>query len=230
MGALADFVFTRFAALADADKAPQMAAYMKTDQPFHGVQKPARVPVFREMLQQFKATSFTAYKKHVLELWRLPHREEQYAAIHYATKHKNFITSKALPLFERMIRDGQWWDLVDPVAIDLVGAVFRNERKELQPTIDAWVEDQNLWVRRTALICQIKHKAETDERRLFRYCTLRGGETEFFIRKAIGWALREYSYVAPDAVAEYLEKNRDDLSGLSYREGAKQLRREGYDL
>ena len=230
MGELARFVSSRFAQLADAEKASQMAAYMKTEQPFYGVQKPDRVPVFREMLKQFKAATFADYKKRVLELWRLKHREEQYAAIHYATKHKDFITAEAMPLFERLIREGQWWDLVDPVAIDLVGAALLRDKKTVQPTIDAWLDDDDLWIRRTALIGQIKHKEKTDERRLFRYCTKRAAEKEFFIRKAIGWALREYSYVAPQAVADYLINNREKLSGLSYREGAKQLLREGWDL
>ncbi|MEM7167725.1 MAG: DNA alkylation repair protein [Planctomycetota bacterium] len=230
MSDIAEFVATRLAALADAEKAPVMAAYMKTDQPFYGVQKPDRMPVFREMLKQFKATTAAQYKKRVLALWRLPHREEQYAAIHYAMKHKPFITSQMLPLYERLLREGQWWDLVDPVAVDLVGAALLGDKKEVQPIIDQWLDDDDMWIRRTALICQLKHKEKTDQRRLFRYCTKRADETEFFIRKAIGWALRQYSYAAPDAVAEYLTKKQKQLSGLSYREGAKQLRKIGYEL
>ena len=96
--------------------------------------------------------------------------------------------------------------------------------------MDTWIDHDDMWLRRAALISQIKHKKGTDEKRLFRYCTRRAAEKEFFIRKAIGWALREYSYTAPEAVCDFIRENRDSLSGLSIREGAKQLRRAGYEV
>lgn len=224
------FVQSQFRQLADPVKAPEMAAYMKTDMPFYGIQKPQREPVYRQLNREFRAQSVKQYESTVLALWQLPHREEKYAAIEYAMRQRDFISEKRLPLYRRLVREGAWWDLVDPVAIHLIGIAYLGSRKPLQEQMDAWIESPDLWIRRTAIICQIKHKTETDERRLFGYCRARASETEFFIRKAIGWALREYSYTAPDAVCEFLLQNQEQLSGLSFREGAKLLRKKGYDL
>ncbi len=91
--------------------------------------------------------------------------------------------------------------------------------------MDQWISDPNMWIRRTGILSQNRHKVETDEKKLFEYCLERAHEKEFFIRKAIGWALREYSYVAPASVEKFLEKNKNVLSPLSLKEGAKQLAR-----
>jgi 3-methyladenine DNA glycosylase AlkD len=135
-----------------------------------------------------------------------------------------------MPLYERLIREGAWWDLVDDAAIRLAGRVLRAHRQEMSDVMDAWIDDDDLWIRRSALISQIGHRAETDHGRLFDYCRKRAGESEFFIRKAIGWALRDYSYAAPERVMAFLTDNRQRLSGLSFREGAKALRRKGHKI
>lgn len=222
-----EFVQGELRKLADPDKASVMAAYMKTTQPFWGVQKPDRVPVARELGRRFRAHSAAEVRETVERLWSLPHREAKYLATDYAMAHKKLIALELLPLYETMIRTGAWWDLVDPVAIHLVGAVYRGEPKTVAGLLDRWIDDGDLWIRRSAIIAQIRHKALTDERRLFRYCRKRAREPEFFVRKAIGWALREYSYHAPEAVEKFLIDHRDELSGLSLREGSKQLRRIG---
>lgn len=224
---LARFIQSRLRPLADAKKAAEMAAYAKTEMPFYGVQQPQRVPVFREMMRRFAPTSRREYEARVRALWRLPHREEKYAALEYARQAKPFVTSKSIRLYEKLIREGAWWDFVDTVAIHLVGHALLEERAAVRPIMDRWIEDDDLWIRRSALISQIGHKARTDARRLFGYCLKRAHETEFFIRKAIGWALRDYSYAEPVAVRDFLLAHRDRLSGLSFREGAKQLVRAG---
>lgn len=126
-------------------------------------------------------------------------------------------------MYELLIRQGQWWDLVDNIAIKLVGRVLMKERKQMKPILDRWIVDDDLWIRRTAIISQILHKKETDEEQLFRYCLKCKNEKEFFIRKAIGWALRDYSKTNEKPVREFLIQNRDQLSGLSFREGAKHI-------
>ncbi len=224
---LVQFVQSEFAALADDAKAPIMQAYMKTDMPFYGIQKPFRVPVYRALKKHYPVASQARYKETVQALWKLEHREERYAAIHVASIWKKFINTKSLPLYRTMIVDGAWWDFVDPMAIDLVGGVLRNHTSTTLATFDKWIDHKDMWLRRTAIIGQIKMKEETDERRLFDYCIKRMHEKEFFIRKAIGWALRSHSYIRPEAVMSFLEEHRGNLSGLSYREGAKQLVRQG---
>ena len=93
--------------------------------------------------------------------------------------------------------------------------------------MDEWISDPDFWIRRSAILSQLRHKKETDSKRLFSYCLAQADETEFFIRKGIGWALREYSYANPDAVKKFLLNNRKRLSNLSFREGAKQLVKSG---
>jgi len=204
-----------------------MAAYMKTQMPFYGIQKPARVPVLREMKKRFPPQTRRDYETAVLALWRLPHREEKYAALEFAALWPDFVTAASLALYEKLIREGAWWDLVDPAATALVGRALRKERPTVRQAMDKWIDDEDFWIRRAALLSQIGHKEKTNQRQLFRYCLRRAHEEEFFIRKAIGWALRDYSYTAPEAVRSFLLNHRDRLSGLSFREGAKQLARCG---
>jgi len=222
---LADFVAGRLAELADPARAPQMAAYMRTSHPFHGVAKPHVNRLAREALKLFPCANLKTYRQNVLALWSLPHREERYAAIIYATQ-TDFITMQSLPLYEQMIRQGAWWDLVDEPACYLIGGILACDRRRMETVLDRWVLDPDLWIRRTTLLAQLRHKESTNQEQLFRYCLQLAGEREFFIRKAIGWALREYSKTAPEAVAKFLKEHRAMLSGLSFREGSKHLERQ----
>ena len=207
--------------------AAAMAAYMKTDMPFYGVKKPLRVPVYREIKKQFAPRSRRDYESAVRALWGLPHREEKYAAIEYARSFPEFISYKSVPLYKRIIREGAWWDFVDDVSIHLSGGVLLDDRANMRPTIEDWISHSDMWIRRAALLSQIKHKGQTDPQQLFDHCLLRADEKEFFVRKAIGWALRSYSYTDPQAVRRFLLKHRGRFSGLSFREGAKRLVRAG---
>jgi 3-methyladenine DNA glycosylase AlkD len=223
MDEMTDFVRERFTALSDVNKARDMAAYMKTDMPFYGVQKPQRVPVYREIKKRFPASSQREYARTVLALWQQPHREEKYVAIMYAQAFPQFIVPASMPLYKRLIIDGAWWDFVDEIATRLVGVVLLHHREAVQPTIDAWIDHKDMWLRRTAIICQLKHKEQTDVARLFDFCLRRAHEKEFFIRKAIGWALREYAYTDAKTVRTFLRRHRERLSVLSFREAGKHL-------
>jgi 3-methyladenine DNA glycosylase AlkD len=117
--------------------------------------------------------------------------------------------------------------LVDEIAAHLVGTVLLHHRKEIAPLMDRWIENPDLWVRRTAIIAQLTHKDRTDHARLFRYSLAQAAEKDFFIRKAIGWALRQYAYTAPDRVRDFLMKNRTRLSPLTYREASRVLIKQG---
>ena len=224
---LTGFVQSRLAPLACPENARAMAAYMKTEMPFYGIKTPDRRPISREAIRRFPPDDRQAYEASVLALWRLPHREEKYAAIAYARGFRAHIVPASLPLYERLVREGQWWDFVDEIAAHLVGKVLLDHRDEVQPLMDRWVTDDDMWVRRTAILSQLRHKQHTDAERLFAYCLARAHEREFFIRKAIGWALREYSKASPEAVRDFIVAYRDELSPLSVREGAKRLARAG---
>ncbi|MGH8927716.1 MAG: DNA alkylation repair protein, partial [Acidimicrobiia bacterium] len=159
----------------------------------------------------------------VLALWNLPHREEKYLAIGYACDFKSFVTFEQVDLYRQMIVEGAWWDLVDELASPIVGHVVLRDRERMRPILEDWIDNEDLWLRRTALICQHRHKHQTDQSMLFDFCARRAHEKEFFIRKAIGWALREYARTDPEAVRAFLIVQGHRLSGLSRREAAKHL-------
>lgn len=223
------YVQSELSKLSDPKKASRMAAYMKvTDaSTFYGAQKPDRSHTVKAMKSNFAIESQAAYEQSVGELWNLPHREEKYLALDLARMHKEYITPSALDLYESMIRTGAWWDFVDDIASNLAGGVLLENRKETKKIMDRWIKDEDMWIRRAAILSQLRHKKETDHRMLFKYCRSCMHESEFFIRKAIGWALREYSKTDPERVLEFVEKERSNLSGLSYREGTKVLKKEG---
>ncbi len=202
------------------DVASGMARYMKTEMPFFGVQKPGRAPILKRLLSTAIPENDEEYQVLVSDLWDLPHREEKYLALSVADRWKAFHRQSSLVLFERMIREGAWWDLVDHAATRLVGPTLINS-PEAWPTIDGWIESDDLWIRRSAIICQIKAKTFTDRERLANYCVVSLNETDFFIRKAIGWALREYAKTDTDWVKGFVSENRQSMASLSYREATK---------
>ncbi len=223
MDELVAFVAAELSARADPESAAAMAAYMKTDMPFYGVKTPERRRILREVMRRFRVTSHRDYERAVTALWRRPHREEKYLAIDVAGSYPVHIVLASVPVYRTMVTEGAWWDLVDGVAADLVGKVARDQPAEMGPILDEWIDDPDMWLRRTAIIAQLRHKGATDEARLFRYCLARAHEREFFIRKAIGWALREYAKTDPDAVRRFVLDNREMWSGLTYREATKHL-------
>lgn len=139
-----------------ANVAP-MQAYLKTTEPFFGVKAPARKAVLRSMADLPLKTNAQVHAV-VAGLWALPEREARYLAIDLARKHRKAIVLDALPLYERMVREGAWWDLADPIAVHLVGALWMAEPDAVTPVMDRWIEDPHLWIRRTALLAQLRHK------------------------------------------------------------------------
>lgn len=209
---------------ADPEKAAGMQAYMKTEMLFYGVQKPGRVQIMRQLKKQFVPETRDAYERLVQALWNLPHREEKYLAQAVATTFKSFVVPESLPLYRRMITEGAWWDFVDETATHMIRPLVIGYPEEVWPVVDTWIDDENMWLRRAAIICQVGAKDATDSDRLFRFCERRAHETEFFIRKAIGWALREYAKTDPSTVAQFMREHQSELSGLSYREASKHIK------
>jgi 3-methyladenine DNA glycosylase AlkD len=227
---LCSYVSSELGTRANADNAVAMQRYLKTDMPMFGVKKPDLRAVAKAYKKDFAPADEAAFARNVGALWALPHREEKYAAIDYARKNKAFITLAALPLFEQMVREGAWWDLVDDIAAHLVGQLVRDERERMRPILQAWVDDDDLWVRRAAILAQLKHKDETDEEMLFDFCLRRAHEKVFWIRKAIGWVLRDYCRTNPKAVRDFVAAHKGELSGLSVREAKKGIERAGLSL
>ncbi len=208
----------------DLTKAPQMQAYMKTTQPFYGVQSKLRKQIFREAIKKYPITSREEWEKVILELWNGTHREEMYQALEVAERHKKYHDETAWFLFEELLRSATNWDTVDWLSSNLIGMLvlkYRHFEKEVWD----WSDDENFWVRRASLLVHLKHKEKTNIKLLSQTILKLAHEREFFIRKAIGWVLRQYSYTDPDWIIQFVNKYEDKLSGLSKREALKAINR-----
>lgn len=217
------YVQTALAERANPEKADGMQAYMKTDMPFYGVQKPGRTQIMRHLKKEFAPESHDEYLSLATALWELPHREEKYLAQEAAVTFGEFIVPDSLSLYQRFITEGAWWDFVDETSTHMIRELILDFSEEVWPVVDRWNGSEDMWLRRTSIICQIGAKERTDADRLFRFCESRMHEKEFFIRKAIGWALREYAKTDATAVARFATANREGMSRLSFREATKHI-------
>ena len=214
------------ARVANPAKALGMQAYMKSEMPYLGVPMPELRKVCRAVFAARPLTSFDEWRDTVLALWRdARYREERYAAIALtgASHYRAFQTLDALLLYEEMIVSGAWWDYVDDLASHRIGGLLGLYPDAMRAEMLAWSRDANLWKRRTAILAQLSFKAQTDEALLFACIAPNMGDRDFFIRKAIGRALREYSKTAPDAVRRYVREHETKLRPLSRREALKYM-------
>jgi len=158
-------------------------------------------------------------------LWDMPEREFHYVAVDLLAKHHRQLDLDSLPRLLQLVQRQSWWDTVDGLA-GVVGDILRRARAgqcDVQRHMDMWLSHSNLWVRRVAMLHQLGWKAQTDEARLLRYALALAPETDFFIRKAIGWALRDHARTRPEAVRAFLSQHAQRLSGLTCREAGKHL-------
>ncbi len=207
--------------LSDEETALMMKAYMRDQFEFLGVKKPFRADVLKSFSTEFKSLPETEWPLIVQQLWKLPYREFQYMAMDFSRMKSKHFQPEHLPLFEHMITDKSWWDTVDFVAVNLIGELLRRNPELKKDTVKSWTSTNNFWLHRTALLFQLKYGKNTDEKLLFQLCTRYAKEKEFFIRKAIGWALRQYSKSNPDAVRLYTQQQ--PLSPLSLKEASKYI-------
>jgi 3-methyladenine DNA glycosylase AlkD len=211
-------------AVAEPDRAPAMQAYMKSAMPYLGVSSVPRRAALKAVFAGIDWPDDAAWQAEVLALWRgAEFREERYAAIELSAVKaaRRFQTIAALPMYEEMIVTGAWWDYVDEIAGHRLWELLRNDRAAMTEAMRDWSTDADMWKRRSSIICQLPAKAETDLDLLYACIEPSLGSTEFFLRKAIGWALRQYAWTDPEEVARYVAANADRLSGLSQREALK---------
>ncbi|HEX6937152.1 MAG TPA: DNA alkylation repair protein [Actinomycetes bacterium] len=211
---------------ADPARAPAMQAYMKSTMPFHGVAAPQARRVFRAAFDAHPLADRRAWQDTVTSLWdEAGHREERYAAIALARhpRYRAHRDARLLPLWAHLVTTGAWWDLVDDVAAHLVGPLLLTEHAAAEPVVRGWATDSDRWLRRAAVICQLAAKERTDLDLLTVAVDANLDDPDFFLRKAIGWALRQYAYADPDWVRRFVAARSDRLSGLSRREALKHL-------
>jgi 3-methyladenine DNA glycosylase AlkD len=211
---------------ADPARAPTMQAYMKSSMPYHGVPIPILRAVCKQVLADLVLPSAEAWQARVLAIWRgAQFREERYAAIELSGLRQAdpFQTPDALPMYEEMIVTGAWWDYVDTIGGHRVGLLLKRHPEPIRAAMLAWSRSDDIWKRRTSIICQLDLKAGTDLDLLYACIEPSLGSREFFLRKAIGWALRQYARVDPAEVARYVAAHEDRLSPLSRREALKHI-------
>lgn len=211
---------------ADPAKAPKMRDYMKSAMPYLGVQTPLLRKACREVYASHAVDSFQEWRDTVLELWRKArYREERYAALELCAERscQPFQTPKALPLYEELITTGAWWDYVDGIASHRLGLLLHKYPKAMTGRMRNWSRSRDLWKRRSSILCQLRFKEHTDLELLYACIEPSLESPEFFLRKAIGWALRTYAWTDPAEVIRYVRANADRLSPLSKREALKNL-------
>jgi 3-methyladenine DNA glycosylase AlkD len=209
---------------ADAQRAEKMGAYMKWTMPYHGVAMPEVRALCRDTFAELEFDSFDAWQSQVRALWEgAKFREERYCALALCGHRsaKAFQTPEALPLYEQLIVEGAWWDLVDEVAAHRVGGLLKAHPKPIRAAMLAWSKSDDLWKRRTSIICQVRLKERADFELLATCIAPSIGSKEFFLRKAIGWSLREFAKTDPKPVVGYVRAHEDRLSGLSKREALR---------
>jgi 3-methyladenine DNA glycosylase AlkD len=199
---------------------------MKSAMPYHGVTAPRLKQALRPILAAYAPADRATWEDTVRELWDgATHREERYAATTLA-RHRNasgWQDPDTLGLYRHLVVTGAWWDHVDEIASHLVGGVLAGHRGQVTPVMRAWARDDDLWVRRTAVLSQLRHKADTDTDLLHDAIGANLEDRTFWLRKAIGWALREYSKTDPDWVRAEVDLLGERMSGLSRREATRLL-------
>ncbi|HEX5088692.1 MAG TPA: DNA alkylation repair protein [Nocardioides sp.] len=214
------------AAAGDPSVAAQQQAYMKSAMPYFGLPAPRLRAELRPLLGEWRPASREVWESTVRVLWdEAGHREEWYAAISVARhrRARSWLDVDSLRVWRHLVVTGAWWDVVDEVASHLVGGVLAGHRAEATPTIRAWSTDPDLWLRRTAVICQLNHKDRTDLDLLRHAIEANVDDSSFWLRKAIGWALRQHARTDPDWVSAEVARLGHRLSGLSRREALKHL-------
>jgi 3-methyladenine DNA glycosylase AlkD len=210
----------------DPVKAPVMQAYMKSAMPYHGVPTPLLRQVCKGVFADVRFSEAAQWQSLILEIWRgARFREERYACLYLAgdKRARPFQTPVAMRMYEELIVTGAWWDYVDDIAGHRVGPILKDYPKPMGRKMLSWSRSDSLWKRRTAILCQLGFKGNTDLGLLYACIEPSLGSGEFFLRKAIGWALRQYAWTDGAEVKRYVRVNRDRLSGLSVREALKNI-------
>jgi 3-methyladenine DNA glycosylase AlkD len=203
-----------------------MQAYMKSAMPYLGVTLPLLRRTCKIVFAELTFANRDDWHRKVLQLWRgARFREERYAAIILSgvKRAATFQIPQEMPLYEEIIVTGAWWDFVDQVAARRVGPILRAYPAPMKKKMLAWSKSDNLWKRRTSILCQLKFKRDTDLDLLYACIEPSLDSNQFFLRKAIGWALRQYAWTDPSAVRTYVRSHKERLSGLSQREALKNI-------
>jgi 3-methyladenine DNA glycosylase AlkD len=203
--------------------AKQMEAYMKNKFTFLGINAPTRTQLLKQISTEFKKLSFESKMRILDELWSNKEREYHLAMLELSAHMKSLFNVKHMSWLENKVTSNSWWDSVDFIAPHLIGSVLLKHPDQQEAYAYKWMESDNLWLNRTAIIFQLKYKTKTNQNLLSEMILSKCESKEFFIRKAAGWALREYGKVNPVWVSDFINSYRDILSPLTVKEGGRRL-------
>ena len=210
---------TALAPVIDPSRAPAMRAYMRDQFVYLGIGTPQRRLAAKPLLKALKGNGADSLLAHAWALWALPEREYQYVALDLLAMHWREFDAKHIPLLLEFARSKSWWDTVDALA-SIIGDVLRHGHDHM----DQALQHENMWMRRVAVLHQLGWRDKVDTERLFEYALTLAHEKEFFIQKAIGWALRDYARHDAQAVREFTLKEKSRLAPLSFREANKHFK------
>ena len=226
MSGLAQRVRSELKDVGDPARAPAMQAYMKSTMPYLGVSAVPLRAACKALFADMHYETSAQWQADVLGLWRdAQYREERYAALALSgiRATRDFQRIGALAMYEEMIVTGAWWDFIDPIAGQRLAAILANEGPPMRDAMLDWAHSENMWKRRSAILCQLNAKARTDLDLLYACIAPSLDSREFFLRKAIGWALRQYARTDAAEVTRYVAALGDTLSPLSRREAVKHI-------
>lgn len=218
-----DALIARFENNRNPKLAAPMAAYMKHNFPFLGIQKRLRSALIKEQLATYRLPEKAQLKSVVQALYAMAEREYHYAAIELLERAREQLTPEDLPFLRQLIETNSWWDSVDIIAQKLVGHIVLRNRKTTAPILFEWSQTGNLWTQRAAILHQLKFKQQTDPHMLGSIISHHAKSREFFIQKSIGWALREYAKTDAAWVMNFVSTQA--LQPLSRREALKHMKK-----
>lgn len=205
----------------DKQKAAEMKRYMKERYTYFGIQQEKRKELSREFIDSTCKRAPDDRLEIVKDLWKKEEREFQYIAIDILNKHCKKGNKEDIKVYEQLIISKSWWDTVDMLAQKHLGAHFSRFPEQIKEYTDKWMLSENIWLQRSCILFQNKYKEKTDEALLFSFIRPLTSSKEFFIQKAIGWALREYSQTNPESVRDFVAKT--PMAPLSVKEGTRKL-------
>ncbi len=211
-----------FVTEADQDRADAMSAYMKNRFVFFGIPAPKRKEIVLNELKSLKLKDSNELHSLLLDLWDKPEREWHYTAMILAERFKKLWNKDSIVVFEEMLVNASWWDTVDTISSHCIGPYFQKNPDLKKTYLHKWENSNNMWLKRVCIIHQLTYKQETDTDYLEKIIFMNQESKEFFIQKAIGWALRQYAKVNPLWVNNFVASNT--LKPLSHREALKNIK------
>ena len=217
-----DKLFQQIEKCGNVERKRSKEKYMRNLFSFVGLTRLETAEIIKPYFHQMKNEKNLDWN-FVNKCWKKPYREAQYIGVYYLMKFCKKLKKEDLEKVKQLVIEKSWWDTIDLIATNVVGKIVLLDREKLEKIMLKWSFDDNFWIKRVAILHQLKYKKETNENLLEKILVNNFGTKEFFVNKAIGWALREYSKTNKQFVKKFIEKYKHQMSHLSIKEGSKYI-------